>query len=152
MAIEPQGNQRETKLPSDFGQRAAMALDDLLPPQHRDKTVARLFDVSVRFAKYLRRGQHWTINRLDQASKVIEGFDICLASPKSLEVMRMEMDELEKRLARLEQERLAEDARGSVALRVVENPGPGPGASPTVRGVVRQDEAQAAPLAARARR
>lgn len=64
---------------TDYGLRAAAALNDLIPGPHRDKAVARLFNCSVRFAKYLRAGQHWTADRLSQASRVLGAdFDIRL--------------------------------------------------------------------------
>lgn len=139
MASDEKCNRSAATLPSDYGQRAAIALDELIPSQHRDKTVARLFDVSVRFAKYLRRGQYWTIDRLDQASRLIEHFDEFVASPEKMRGIRMEMDELDKRLAKLEQERKAEDARG-FALQAMGTSGvvPTPGAASG--GVVRETE------------
>lgn len=151
MAREPECKRRAVSLPSDYGMRAALALDELIPPPHRDKAVQRLFDVSLRMAKYLRRGQHWTIERLTQASRVLDGFDICVASPERLHGLRMEMDELEKRLARLEQERLSENARG-LALFAVAGAGKGAGRGAQHSRMVRPDASQAAPVAPARRR
>jgi hypothetical protein len=64
---------------SDFGIRAAVAIDSLLPGPHKDKRVARLFGVSVRLAQYLRQGKHWTVDRMSQASRLLgSDFDIAL--------------------------------------------------------------------------
>lgn len=84
---------------SDYGIRAADALNQLLPGEHRDKTVARLFDCSVRMAKYLRAGQHWTAERLSQASSLFGSmFDEMLVSGPEL---HRRMDALETEIAEL---------------------------------------------------
>ena len=62
---------QEGKMTFDFGLRAGSALDRLVPGPHRDKSIARLFGISVRMAKYLRAGEHWTADRLSQASAVL---------------------------------------------------------------------------------
>jgi hypothetical protein len=61
---------------TDFALRAGQALEALLPERDRDKAIARLFNCSVRMAKYLRTGQSWTVERLGQASAALgEAFD-----------------------------------------------------------------------------
>lgn len=100
---------------ADYGQRAAMALDALIPAPHRDKTIARLFGISPRMAKYLRRGQFWTTDRLTQASAALgAAFDAALYSPVSSAQHYSEMADFEDRLARLEA-RIAEVDRGADA-------------------------------------
>jgi hypothetical protein len=100
---------------ADYGQRAATALDQLIPGPHRDKAVARLFGVSVRFAKYLRAGRHWTTGRLAQASVAFGGaFDAALYTPASDARHYREMAEIADRLARLEAWRAQMD-RGAAA-------------------------------------
>jgi hypothetical protein len=88
MATPPTGknfaDQGKPKMTADYGARAGMALDRLVPGPHRDKAVARLLGVSVRMAKYLRAGQHWTTDRLSQAGAVIEGFDAFIGSPEQI--------------------------------------------------------------------
>lgn len=146
MASGKECNEGAKRLPSDYGTRAALALDELLPHGNRDKAVQRLFDVSLRMAKYLRVGKHWTIERLNQASRVIDGFDVLVASPERLSMLRMEMDELDKRLARLECERQAENARVGVALSIVEGAGRRPGQSTEDCGTVRPSAAKPNPI------
>lgn len=118
MASGRKGNCGATKLhrmTSDYGMRAAIALNDLLPSQHRDKTVQRLFNVSLRTAKYLRAGRHWTTDRLSQASAALgAAFDAALYSPVSSAEHYSEMADIEDRLARLEV-RIAEMDRGGDA-------------------------------------
>lgn len=83
MATNQEGNiltERCNSL-SDYGQRAAAALNALLSGPHKDKAAARVFACSVRMAKYLRAGQFWTIERLNQASKAFNDFDAYLADP-----------------------------------------------------------------------
>ena len=144
MASDEKCNRSATSLPSDYGQRAALAVTELIPAPHRGKAVQRLFDVSLRMAKYLLAGQHWTIDRLNQASKIIEGFDQFVASPEQMRGMRMELDELERRLARLEEERVAENARGK-ALQMVDLGIAGEGAAESAadRGMVRENAQKA---------
>lgn len=110
-AVKGKGGQRFCP-PADYGQRAASALDLLLPAPHRDKTIARLFGVSVRMAKYLRAGRHWTLARLGQASAMLgDAFDAAL-TPSAQHYS--EMAELAHRLAQLEAWR-AEILRGADA-------------------------------------
>jgi len=102
---KPEGKGIAPVTTSDYGMRAAMALNHALPGEHRDKLVARMFGCSVRMAKYLRAGQYWTIDRLNQASAVIgDVFDIAL-SPATDDKHYAEMADIEalaERLARLE--------------------------------------------------
>lgn len=56
---------------SDYGIRAATALHLIYPGRHRPKAVARALDVSLRMAKYLCAGRHWTVDRLSQAGRTI---------------------------------------------------------------------------------
>lgn len=82
---------------ADYGQRAALALDRCVTGPNRDKAVARLFGVSVRMARYLRCGQHWTAERLTQASAALQGFDQYIATPN----IHARLDALEAELAAL---------------------------------------------------
>jgi ubiquinone biosynthesis protein UbiJ len=107
VTTEPEGKDVAQKgnqtMAGDYGQRAATALDLLITGPHRDKTVARLFGVSVRMAKYLRAGQYWTSERLTQASGVLgAAFDAALISPSSSAQHYAEMADIADRLARLE--------------------------------------------------
>lgn len=61
-----------------YGVRAATALNKLIPSPYQDKRVARLMGCSVRMAQYLRRGECWTIERLNKASATLPGFDAML--------------------------------------------------------------------------
>lgn len=117
MARRAKGNTvaQEGNVTADYGIRAATALDSLVPGPHRDKNVARLFGVSVRQAKYLRTGRHWTVDRLTQASAMLgTAFDAALYSPASSAQHYSEMADIEDRLARLEA-RIAEVDRGANA-------------------------------------
>lgn len=109
MATARKGNEIAQKgngtMPSDYGMRAAIAIDRLVLGPHRDKTVARLFGVSVRMAKYLRAGQHWTIDRLNRASETIKGFDSYLASPN----FNARIEEIERELFQLRADLRGED-------------------------------------------
>lgn len=88
----------------DAGTRAAEALNRVLPPQNRDKKVATLFGVSLRMAQYLRVGQRWTIDRLNQASAELGlAFDAAFYSPMSTTDFHDELREIAERLARLEE-------------------------------------------------
>lgn len=94
------------RMTADYGQRAALALDRCIPGPNRDKAVARLFGVSVRMAQYLRRGQHWTAERLSQASGALAGFDQYIATPN----VHARLDELEAEIATLRRDlRVGED-------------------------------------------
>lgn len=87
------------------GQRAASALNAVLPARHRAKTVAQLFDCSVRFAKYLLVGDHWTGRRLTQASDVLgAAFDAAFSLPESNEQHEYEIKIFEIHYRRAEQE------------------------------------------------
>lgn len=108
MAIRAEGKPKGKGVArmSDYGVRAAMALNQLLPGEHRDKTVARMFNVSVRMAKYLRTGQHWTIDRLSQASAVLgASFDVLLSPSTDAQhyAEMADIQEIAERLARLEE-------------------------------------------------
>lgn len=107
MASEPKRKdvahqRKDGRMTADYGQRAALALDRCIPGPNRDKAVARLFGVSVRFAQYLRRGQHWTAERLTQASNALAEFDEYISAPNiRAQITRLEADIAEvKRLAR----------------------------------------------------
>ena len=89
------------RMTADYGQRAALALERCIPGPNRDKAVARLFGVSVRMAQYLRRGQHWTADRLTQASAALQGFDQYISAPnihQRLDAMEAELIELRQHL------------------------------------------------------
>lgn len=112
---ERKAKRKDIAAVTDYGARAAAALDELLPGAHRDKTVARMFNCSVRMAQYLRAGQHWTAGRLSQASAVLGvAFDAALYSPTSSAEHYAEMADITHRLARLEA-RIAEVDRGGNA-------------------------------------
>lgn len=106
MASDQTGNKSARilhRMTLDYGTRAAAALNDLLPTRHRDKEVARRLKVSVRMAKYLRSGRHWTEARLTQARAAFgDAFDIALYSPVSSAQHDQEMADLAARLERLE--------------------------------------------------
>lgn len=100
MARAPSGKDisKSGNMSADYGVRAGVALDRLVPGPHRDKRIARMFGVSPRMARHLRCGQHWTIDRLSQASAMIQGFDSFIASPEQLhariEELRQQIDDL----------------------------------------------------------
>lgn len=112
MATRREGNAKGSGVApvTDYGVRAAAALNELLPPQHRDKTVARMFDCSVRFAKYLRQGRFWTAERLSQASRALgSDFDMRLAVPEAFRVpttlgVHERLDALEAEIVGLRQQ------------------------------------------------
>jgi len=71
---------------NDFARNAGFALDFLvaqrIAERNRDKAVARMFGCSMRTAKYLREGKHWTIDRLRMASSLLgRDFDILVIIP-----------------------------------------------------------------------
>lgn len=102
MATEPNGNiisnQRKVGMTADYGQRAAFALNRCATGPNADKIVAGAFGISVRMARYLRSGLHWTTERLTQASRAFKNFDAYLAAPDQLHTR---LDELEQELADL---------------------------------------------------
>jgi hypothetical protein len=112
MASEPErkdiAHQRNgDRMTADYGQRAALALDRCVPGPNKDKAVARLLNVSVRMAQYLRRGQHWTAGRLTQASATLRGFDQYISAPnihQRLDAMEAELTELRQHLKESEGE------------------------------------------------
>lgn len=99
MASDEKGKHiaQEGNMSSDYGQRAGLAINFLVPGPHRDKKIAGIFGVSVRLAKYLRAGRCWTVERLNQASQRISDFDAYLASPD----FGSRIDTLERQLAEL---------------------------------------------------
>lgn len=82
---------------SDYGARAGLALDRLVPGPNRDKAVERIFNCSPRMARYLRKGLFWTTDRLTQASRAIENFDAYIATPN----LQQRLDALEAEIAEL---------------------------------------------------
>lgn len=102
MASGPKGSAKgrlaAPRMSSDYGIRAALALDMAVRGPHRDKTIARELNVSVRMAKYLRAGKLWTIDRLNQASAKFRDFDAFLASPEQAHAY---IDSVEQQLADL---------------------------------------------------
>ena len=118
--LAQKGNGRMT---ADYGQRAGIALDRLVAGPHRDKTVARLFGVSVRMAKYLRAGQHWTADRLTQASAMLgAAFDAALYTPVSSATHYSEMAAISERLDRLEARFVEMDRGGDARLAQAAGP------------------------------
>lgn len=103
MAIQPRGNRSARKLHamSDYGIRAAEAVNQLLPGPHRDKALQTIFDCSLRMAKYLRAGRYWTTDRLSQASRHFGcRFDELLSLPSPAQ-LHDRMDALEAEIAEL---------------------------------------------------
>lgn len=116
MATDEQRNNiaelRNVIAPTVYEERAGGALRALIAGPHADKLTARVFSCSIRTAQNLRRGRHWTIQRLTQASAVLgAAFDQALYSPVLGEEHYAEMAEITDRLARLEA-RIAEMDRG----------------------------------------
>jgi len=48
-----------------------LLIAERIAERNRDKAVARMFGVSLRMAKYLREGKHWTVDRLQMASALL---------------------------------------------------------------------------------
>lgn len=97
MASEQDGkhlSNRGNETASDYGVRAGQAIERLVPGPNRDKEIARIFKITDRMARFLRRGQFWTIERLNQASLSIPGFDTYVADP-----LLARCDELEREIA-----------------------------------------------------
>jgi hypothetical protein len=89
----------------DYGQRAAAVLRGKLPRQHRAKTVAGLFNISLSMAKYLLAGDHWTTRRLMQASELLgDAFDAVLIAPENQFKRYIETLDIDARVARSEQQ------------------------------------------------
>jgi hypothetical protein len=53
-----------------IAQRAGLFLDQNFPGPHKDKRVAQHLGISPNMASLLRRGQSWTIDRLDQVREI----------------------------------------------------------------------------------
>lgn len=104
MAINQGGknpsNRGSGHMPSDYGQRAALAINDLVPGPNRDKALARIFRCTDRMVRYLRNGRYWSIDRLNQASAAIKGFDAYIASPlhARFSALEQELGELREML------------------------------------------------------
>lgn len=89
----------------NYGQRAAAALDAVLPQRGRSKIIQQLFDVCPRMARYLLVGDHWTARRLTQASDLFgAAFDAALNRPVSNITHEAEMKILEAHWRRAEHE------------------------------------------------
>ena len=86
----------QRQMSSDYGIRAARALDLAVPGPNRDKLIARAMNVSLRTAQHLRSGQRWTTERLNQASRAFTNFDAFLACPDQLYAY---LDDMEQKLA-----------------------------------------------------
>lgn len=103
MATDKKGNKSAGTLHpmmSDYGMRAATALDLVVPGPHRDKTIANKLGVSLRHAKYLRAGRYWNIARLNQVSAIFGStFDALLGSSAT---HYADMTAIAERLARVE--------------------------------------------------
>jgi len=132
--------------------RAGSALERLIPAPHRDKAIARLFGVSVRMAVYLRAGQHWTLDRLAEASaKLGSAFDVLLWQPEAdvsaaREISAEAEDRIVERIAR----RVREDAGVAAALLALETAGDRSGEARRSLAVVRPDAPKTAPMRRRA--
>jgi len=91
------------KMRNVIAQRAGAFLHDAYAGPHRDKRIARDFNISLRMAQYLRSGYHWTTERLAQMSAMAgPAFDKALYTPVSSVQHFSEMGDLHDRLARLE--------------------------------------------------
>lgn len=126
-------------------------------PNSRAKNLANMLGISESQAKRILAGEMPTGRQIAIMTKawgwrflhfVYEG----VAGPiRPLDIMHREMNELDKRLARLEQERSVEDARQGVALSDLAVSGGSTAPGVTDRGVVRPDAAEADPVATRKR-
>jgi hypothetical protein len=84
----------------NYALRAARALEELIPAANRDKAIAQVFNCSVRMAQYLRQGEKWTIERLNQARAVFGAeFDRRLCA---LDQIVPTPDDINARLSRIE--------------------------------------------------
>ena len=92
---------------NDFAGNAGFALDFLvaqrIAEQNRDKAVARMFGISLRMAKYLREGKHWTVERLTIASSLLgRDFDVLVIVPMRYgiepETIHDRIDEVENQI------------------------------------------------------
>jgi hypothetical protein len=103
---------------NDFAQNAGYALDLLvgerIAAQNRDKAVARMFGISLRMAKYLREGKHWTVGRLMTASALLgRDFDVLVIVPLRCGIDPEEIhDRIDAVGTQIEQE--IEELRGEV--------------------------------------
>lgn len=80
------------------------ALDALFPGANRDKRIARAFGCTDRFAKHLRRGNHWTLRRIAQAAEMFgDAWEAAVTNPDSNHHYSLEFQEFSRRLAKLEQ-------------------------------------------------
>jgi hypothetical protein len=108
MASKPRGND-VAKRGTAFALNAGRAVNLLVSGPNRDKTIARMFGVSVRMAKYLRTGRCWTVERLQTASALLgREFDDLLVPlrcavepilPPPTEEIHRRLDALERELA-----------------------------------------------------
>jgi uncharacterized protein (UPF0335 family) len=74
VASDPEGNKHAFE-GNRFALHAAAAVNQIISGQHADKRTARLLGCSLRTAKYLRAGKHWTAERLARASIALRQFD-----------------------------------------------------------------------------
>jgi hypothetical protein len=63
-----------TQRHNTIAQRAGQFLDEIFPGPHKDKRLAQHLGISSNMASLLRRGQSWTIDRLDQL-RDLHGWD-----------------------------------------------------------------------------
>lgn len=102
MASEPAGKTTSKsgrpRMSSDYGQRAAFALNLCSRGPNSDKLAAQAFRCSDRMVRFLRKGMFWTTDRLNQASAAFRHFDAYLAAPDQLHTR---IDEIEQELADL---------------------------------------------------
>src|SRR4051812_12077513 len=90
---------------ASYERRAAGAIRQLVAGPSADKLTARAFGCSVRMAQHLRAGQHWTIQRLSQASAVFGAtFDVLLHQSSDAQhyAEMADIRDIAERLARLE--------------------------------------------------
>jgi hypothetical protein len=86
------------------GIKYGQALDRLFPGRDRDKRIAQMFGISARMANHLRAGNHWTLDRLAQATELLgDAWEAALRQPDSEYKYNLEKQDLERRVARLEE-------------------------------------------------
>lgn len=101
----------------DLGRRAAGALNLLFPGPHQGKRIARAFGCSLRQAKYLLAGRHWTLARIMQASELLgDAWEAAFSRLTTGRQHNFEMTDIDARLAWLEQKLAEIDRREAARL------------------------------------
>ena len=110
---------------SDYGQRAAAALGEILPEQNRTKIVQRLFRCSRSMAYYLLAGNHWTARRLSQASELLgDAFDAAFSKPDTAFHRSLSHQDRDARVMHVEQllDQMDRQIRVDMAREQIEQP------------------------------